>query len=100
MGVAMKLTTTILLTGCIGLAATSCDKRHASREKGNASTEKVETAVGEADVHTITLPRFQPDLPQAPGREAFAVACISCHSTRYITMQPTMTAARWEESVR
>jgi len=30
----------------------------------------------------------------------FAVACLSCHSTRYITMQPPLNQAKWEESVR
>jgi mono/diheme cytochrome c family protein len=56
-------------------------------------------AAGEA-VREIELPRFQPDLPPGPGREAFAVSCLSCHSTRYVTTQPPMTAAKWEESVR
>jgi mono/diheme cytochrome c family protein len=50
-------------------------------------------------VHAITLPRFQANLPDAPGREAFAAACLSCHSTTYITMQPPLTAPKWEEVV-
>jgi mono/diheme cytochrome c family protein len=51
-------------------------------------------------VTAIVLPRYQANLPPGPGREAFAVNCLSCHSTRYITMQPKMTAVKWEESVR
>ncbi len=61
------------------------------------------TAIAGAEedaVRTITLPRFQPTLPDGPGREAFAVACLSCHSTRYVTTQPPLTAAKWEENVR
>ena len=45
---------------------------------------------------------YQPVLPVAagPGREAFANGCLTCHSTRYIAMQPPLTAAKWEENVR
>jgi mono/diheme cytochrome c family protein len=53
-----------------------------------------------AAVHRITLPHYQSNLPDAPGREAFASACLSCHSSTYITMQPPMTAAKWEDVAR
>jgi len=53
-----------------------------------------------SSIHRITLPRYQSNLPDAPGREAFAGACLSCHSSTYITMQPPMNTAKWEEVVR
>jgi mono/diheme cytochrome c family protein len=49
---------------------------------------------------TITLPKYQSDLPDAEGREEFATACLSCHSTAYINMQPPMSPAQWDASVR
>jgi len=58
-------------------------------------------SVNAADrVHRITIPAYQEALPDAPGREVFATACLSCHSTRYITMQPAISAAKWEETVK
>ena len=51
-------------------------------------------------VRAIELPKYQPDLPPGPGRDAFAVNCLSCHSARYVTTQPPMNATKWEESVR
>jgi mono/diheme cytochrome c family protein len=51
-------------------------------------------------VHRIELPKYQADLPDAEGREAFATSCLACHSTAYISMQPPLTSAKWEESVR
>src|SRR5207253_2227541 len=51
-------------------------------------------------LHLIDLPHYQANLPPAPGRDAFAVACMACHTTRYITTQPPLTPAKWEESVR
>jgi mono/diheme cytochrome c family protein len=58
------------------------------------------TVRAEEQVHRIVLPHYQSNLPDAPGREAFAVACLSCHSSTYITMQPPMNTAKWEEVVR
>ncbi|HEY1683625.1 MAG TPA: c-type cytochrome [Tepidisphaeraceae bacterium] len=51
-------------------------------------------------VHEITLPRYQPDLPPGPGREAFATACLGCHTDRYISTQPPFPEAKWEAEVK
>ncbi len=79
---------------CAGLmmAVASCAMENA---KAPPSTG----AAGVSPVHTIELPRFQSNLPEGPGREAFAIACLSCHSTTYVTMQPPLSAAKWEEVV-
>jgi mono/diheme cytochrome c family protein len=84
------------LVACgVGAAVVAC---------GSSATKPVESATGEklktSGVVEIELPKYQAELPAGEGREAFAAACISCHSTRYITMQPKVSAAKWEESVR
>jgi mono/diheme cytochrome c family protein len=48
---------------------------------------------------SIELPHFEPDLAMAPGRDDFMVVCVSCHSPRYVTMQPPFSQRQWEESV-
>src|SRR5438552_11630196 len=73
----------------ITLLTLSCQRQQMSR---------ADTDVG--DIREISLPRYQMDLPEGKGREIFAVACVSCHSPRYVTMQPLFTAAKWEEEVR
>ncbi len=50
-------------------------------------------------VYSIALPHFEPDMPALPGRETFLTGCASCHSPRYITMQPTFPRRQWEETV-
>jgi len=50
-------------------------------------------------VRSFTLPHFEPDLPVAPGRDEFMVVCVSCHSPRYVTMQPLFSQRQWEETV-
>lgn len=47
----------------------------------------------------ILLPHFEPDLPLAPGRGAFMVICVSCHSARYVTMQPLFPERQWKDTV-
>jgi len=76
----------------IAFAAMSCTERSAPKD--------VDGSAARDGVRRIVLPRYQSDLPDGPGRDAFAAACLSCHSTTYITMQPPMTAAKWEESAR
>jgi mono/diheme cytochrome c family protein len=47
-------------------------------------------------LHTIDLPHLDPDLPAAPGRDDFLVVCVSCHSARYVLMQPYFGQRQWE----
>src|SRR5436305_8947308 len=40
------------------------------------------TTLFRSSAKTIALPHYQANLPDAPGRDAFAVGCLSCHTTR------------------
>ncbi len=51
-------------------------------------------------VRRLTLPHFEPKMPVAPGRDEFMRACDTCHSARYVTMQPPFSRRQWEETVR
>src|SRR5688500_10334873 len=88
------MTRNIAEVTCAGLllALTSC-----AVERGDLRPPA--GAAGTSHVNSIELPRFQSNLPEAPGREEFALACLSCHSTTYVTMQPPLSAAKWEEVV-
>jgi hypothetical protein len=50
-------------------------------------------------VRTLSLPTFEPDIPDAPGRKTVIVACGVCHSTRYITIQPPLSRDTWVAEV-
>lgn len=52
-----------------------------------------------ASVRSITPPHFEPELPTAPGRDEYLVVCVSCHSPRYVMMQPFFPQRQWEETV-
>ena len=98
-----RFTSILLLAGATPLVTllvlSSCKHAHESDESGSATMQAAVAAAGRSG-DTITLPRYQANLPDGPGRDAFATACLTCHSSRYITTQPPMTAAKWEESVK
>jgi hypothetical protein len=50
-------------------------------------------------VRTLRLPEFEPDLPEGKGRNTVVVVCGSCHSTRYITIQPPLSRETWAAEV-
>lgn len=49
--------------------------------------------------HSIQLPHLDPEIVAAPGREEYRAVCVSCHSARYVPMQPLLTERQWTESV-
>jgi mono/diheme cytochrome c family protein len=63
---------------------------------GNAKDLMVET---KGNVHSIVLPHLEPELPMGPGRDDYLVVCVSCHSARYVMMQPYFPQRQWEETV-
>jgi mono/diheme cytochrome c family protein len=47
-----------------------------------------------------SYPAFALQLADGPGRAETQIQCSSCHTTRYITMQPPLPAATWDAEVR
>jgi hypothetical protein len=42
---------------------------------------------------------YPPELPTGEGQQEVEAYCNTCHSVRYITMQPPLPAATWEAEV-
>ncbi|MFY9531226.1 MAG: hypothetical protein WBC04_07820 [Candidatus Acidiferrales bacterium] len=42
---------------------------------------------------------YPPELPPGEGQQEVEAYCNTCHSVRYITMQPPLPAATWEAEV-
>jgi mono/diheme cytochrome c family protein len=47
-----------------------------------------------------SYPAFALQLADGPGRAETQIQCGSCHTPRYITMQPPLPAATWDAEVR
>jgi hypothetical protein len=56
---------------------------------------QVETAVYRVSAYSL----YPPELLPGEGREAVEAYCSTCHSTRYITMQPPLPAQTWAAEV-
>jgi mono/diheme cytochrome c family protein len=61
--------------------------------------DKIPAVSSPTSAHSISLPHFEPELPVAPGRDEFMAVCVSCHSPRYVTMQPAFPQRQWETTV-
>ena len=46
-----------------------------------------------------SYPSFTPELAEGDGKLEVQSFCFTCHSTRYITMQPPLPGATWEAEV-
>jgi LSD1 subclass zinc finger protein len=51
------------------------------------------------DVHAITLPQFDADLPPGPNRNVVMIRCAVCHTTHYILNQPAFSQKVWTAEV-
>jgi hypothetical protein len=51
-------------------------------------------------IYSVTFyPLYPPQLEPGQGRELVEAYCNTCHSVRYITMQPPLPAATWDAEV-
>ena len=56
--------------------------------------------VADSLVHTLTLPAdLSPDLPDGPGRVELVANCLTCHSSRYVAIQPRFARKTWQAEV-
>lgn len=80
----------MLLVGgcCLGVAASQSDR-----------TGTTNSTLRAQNVRSITLPHLEPELPVAAGSDEYLVVCVSCHSPRYVMMQPFFPQRQWEETV-
>jgi hypothetical protein len=53
----------------------------------------------DADYEVSGYPVPSLELAQGDGRQDVQIYCNTCHSPRYITMQPPLPAATWEDEV-
>jgi len=66
-----------------------------------AKTEVVQPPIEiKGSVHTMNLVSDEPVFPDQPGRDIFLSNCITCHSTRYIAMQPNFPEKNWDAEVK
>lgn len=51
-------------------------------------------------VHSIVLPQYPPEIPAGPNIETYEKDCLTCHTARYVSMQPRFSKTVWQNEVK
>ena len=94
-----------LLAG--GLLVVAGSAAFAQLQSGSYSATKADSleqtvsapASSEGNYSVSSFPSVAPKLAEGEGRTETESFCATCHSTRYITMQPPLPTATWEAEV-
>jgi hypothetical protein len=103
----MRRTTIWFIAILAGLAAAAGSLVYAQFDAGYYSARNLgavmqPAAPREMDGATYSVanyPLYTPELAPGPGREEVQSYCSTCHSTRYITMQPPLPPETWTAEV-
>ena len=85
---------------CLGSLQPGDGHFEAGTRPSSATPDSSTGVQSPSTVRHLALPHLEPNLPIAPGRDEFMRACVTCHSARYVTMQPPFSRRQWEETVR
>jgi hypothetical protein len=80
----------VAVTGfCLGLAALSWSGELQAKPEAEGNS-----------VSYIVLPQYPPEIPAGPNVETYRQYCLTCHSARYVLMQPNFSRSVWEKEVK
>jgi hypothetical protein len=83
-----------------GLVFAQYDLGYYSHENPGAITQSAPPKETDGATYSVTAyPLYPPALASGEGREAVESYCSTCHSTRYITMQPPLSPDIWAAEV-
>ena len=72
---------------------------YGSTNAGSLGREAAREFAPDAKYDAGPYPSFVPELAEGDGKLEVQSFCMTCHSTRYITMQPPLPGATWEAEV-
>src|ERR1035437_3681739 len=88
-----------ILIGLMSIAFISCQpKEEKTDTKADVKTVDSNSTV-HVSVHKISLQNNEPTFPDIEGRDLFLNNCMTCHTTRYISMQPNFSRKTWQAEV-
>jgi hypothetical protein len=70
-----------------------------SEKAGSIEQSMIPLTTADANYGSSSFPSFTPELAEGEGRQEVQSFCVTCHSQRYITMQPPLPATTWEAEV-
>ena len=71
---------------------------YSQQPPARASQPAAKAAAGQ--VHSISLPRYPPEIAEGPNVETYRNDCLTCHTARYVSMQPRFSKTVWQNEVK
>lgn len=100
--VGLTLRVLVPLLCVAGLAARIEELRsgsYAADELGQLAQSAPAVPADDSTYGVASYPAFSLQLARGPGQAETEINCSSCHTLRYITMQPPLPAATWDAEV-
>jgi len=73
---------------------------YTAQNLGKVSQPAAREMSDDAQYSVASYPTFEVGLAEGAGRAETQIYCSSCHTPRYITMQPPLPAATWDAEVQ
>ncbi len=70
----------------------------ANAQQPSAASPKPKAAAN--PVHSIVLPQYAPEIADGPNKEIYQRNCLTCHTARYVSMQPRFSKSVWQSEVK
>jgi len=87
------------IAGSIGVAQHQLGS-YAAQNLGKVSQPAARELIDDSQYGVASYPTFEVGLAEGAGRAETQIYCSSCHTPRYITMQPPLPAATWDAEVQ
>jgi hypothetical protein len=92
----MDLKKHILVSAMVAVCGFLSRAAQPQRSSASSSQPKVDPN----HIQSIVLPEYPPELPPGPHLDTYQKDCLTCHSARYVTMQPPFSRMVWEKEVK
>src|SRR5260370_26504873 len=89
----------LLAAGILLAQSKSSDSNYTQKNPGSIAQTVSHKQSNGATYSVDAYPLYPPTLAPGEGRDLVESYCNTCHSTRYIVMQPPLPAETWEAEV-
>jgi cytochrome c5 len=96
---AFLITALVLAMGLLHAQSKTTDSNYSQKNPGSVAQTVSRKQANGATYSVDAYPLYRPALAPGEGSDLAESYCNTCHSTRYITMQPPLPAATWEAEV-
>lgn len=69
-------------------------------QQTSAGATKPDAKAASSQIHKIVLPQYPPEIPAGPNVDTYRKDCLTCHTARYVSMQPRFSKTVWQNEVK